>query len=261
MTIKRIAITALATGVLLLSSFGIAFAESTSANWNVTFNSDKQMISDYDQQKINDAIDQMMPGDDLSLGISIKNECANSTDWYMTSNVFKTLEDANEASGGAYTYSLTFTNSTGEVSTIYSSERVGGDVARDENSQGLKEVSNATGSWMYVTTLTSGESGQVHLNLSLDGMTQENNYMRQEGGLEINFAVEDTVEGGTMVTTEEVGLLPKTGDLFTNGLLIAICALFAAATVYSYVCDRKKIQAVQDCSSQANLVSGKGGVK
>lgn len=269
MTMKRIALAALMTCFLMLSSLGIAYAESTSASWNVTFNSDKQMVSDYDQEKVNDAINAMMPGDDLSLDIAIKNECANSTEWYMTSTVLKTLEDANEASGGAYTYSLDFTDEAGVTNTIYSSDTVGGESSRNDASKGLKEVSGATGSWLYVATLASGKGGTVQLNLSLDGMTQENNYMRQEGGLEINFAVEDSAEGSTVVTTQkenstsdkgESSLLPKTGDLLTNTLLVVVCILLVSATVYSFTCDRKKALAMQG-ERLSRSRSNKGGVR
>lgn len=230
MKMRKTILAALMTCALTMSSFGMAFADSASADWNVTFNSGKQMVSDYDQAKINQEIDEMQPGDDLTLNISIENDSADSTEWYMTSTVLRTLEDANEASGGAYTYRLSYNGNE-----LYSSETVGGD-----DSQGLHEVDDATGSWLYLASLASGQGGNVQLYMALDGATQENDYMRQAGGLQINFAVEDSAQPNRMVLGSD---LNQTGDMLTNFLMFAVCAVLIALTGLSFYRDRMQAKA------------------
>lgn len=245
MKMKKTLFAALMACVLAVGGVGTAFADSTSASWNVTFNSSKQMVSDYDQDEINNDIAQMMPGDDLTLNVTVKNDCANSTEWYMTSTVLQTLEDANTASGGAYSYTLSFNGNE-----LYNSETVGGD-----DSKGLREVDDATGSWLYLASLAPGQSGNVQLRLALDGMTQGNNYMRQAGGLQINFAVEDTAQPNRMIVG---GDLPQTGDLLTDILMFAVCAVLVALTALSFYRDRTKAKAA---AGMASASTGKGTIK
>lgn len=230
MKMRKIILAALTTCALAMSSFGTAFANSWSADWDVTFDNSKQMASNYDQAKINAEIDEMQPGDDLTLDISIKNDSSDSTEWYMTSTVLRTLEDANTASGGAYVYRLMY-----DGNEIYSSETVGGD-----DSQGLHEVDDATGSWLYLASLAPGQGGNVQLYMALDGATQENDYMTQAGGLQINFAVE---EAGQPTRNLVVGDLLQTGDTLTTVLMFAVCAVLIALTALSFWRDRTKARA------------------
>ena len=227
---KKTILTALMAFALAMGSFGMAFADSNSASWNVTFNADKKMVSDYNQNTIDEDLQQMQPGDDLTLNVFIKNDSADSTDWYMTSTVIRSLEDANEASGGAYTYVLSYNGTE-----LYNSARVGGD-----GMQGLHEIDDATGSWLHVATLAPGQSGTVQLYMALDGMTQENAYQGRVGELQINFAVEDTTEPTRIITG---GNLPQTGDMLMDLLIYAVCALLIALTALSYYRDRTKAKA------------------
>ena len=64
---------------------------------------------------VNDALRQM-------------NEDKEKTDWYMTNEVLKSLEDSvSVAEGGAYTYILTYKDAAGTETVLYSSEVVGGE--------------------------------------------------------------------------------------------------------------------------------------
>lgn len=198
-----------------------AYAETSQVAWNVSFNKDNQMISNYDDASIKKAIAEMQPGDTLDLTVTIANENNNSTNWYMTSQVLKTLEDASQASNGAYSYSLRYNDTT-----LYSSEFVGGD-----NSQGLKEVSGATGTWFFLSTLESGQTGTVQIEMQLDGKTQGNAYMNTLGTLALDFAVE--LEGATATTS-----LAKTGD-FTFELVVALAGV--ASLLLALLSHRKDI--------------------
>lgn len=230
MKLKRIMLSALMVCALSIGSVGSAFADHSSASWNVDFNNNKQMVSDYDQSAINSKIAMMQPGDSLSLDVAIKNDSSETTEWYMTTSALKTLEEASEASGGAYTYELSYNGNE-----IYSSDTVGGD-----DSNGLKEVSNATGSWFYLGSLASGRGGNVTIDMALDGESQGNSYMDTLGRLQINFAVEDPAQPNRTIVG---GDLPQTGDLFANVFMFVICALLVALTALSFYKDRTKAAA------------------
>ena len=167
--------------VALACSLGFsstAYAETESVSWNVTYSAEKQMVSDYNQESVNQALSHMQPGDSFTMKVNLRNLSDTSTDWYMTSEAIKTLEEGASASGGAYTYN---------GNEIYRSNTVGGD-----NSQGFKEISGVTGKWFYVATLGSGDTGVVSIEMSLDGETQDNAYMNTLGKLNVAFAVEDS---------------------------------------------------------------------
>lgn len=199
-----------------------AYAETSHVAWNVSFNKDNQMVSNYDDASIQKAIAEMQPGDTLNLTVTIANENSDPTNWYMTSQVLKTLEDTSKASNGAYSYSLRYNDTT-----LYSSELVGGD-----NSQGLKEVSGATGTWFFLSTLDSGQTGTVQIEMQLDGKTQGNAYMNTLGTLALDFAVE--LDGTTTATTG----LAKTGD-FTFELVFALAGI--AALLLAFLSYRKDV--------------------
>lgn len=190
--------------------------EQQPVNWTVTYDANKQMVSNYDKAAVNEKLSNMQPGDSFTLNITLSNKSAASTDWYMTSEALKTLEEASSASGGAYTYKLVY---NGDV--IYSSELVGGDEA-----EGFKEISGATGKWFFLGPIESGSTGRVSVEMALDGETQNNAYMRTDGRLNFVFAVEDSE--GTVTTSGEPGTtLVKTAD----PLLLALYAIGIVAAV------------------------------
>lgn len=225
----------LAVGALLcFGCAGVAFAQTNSVDWAVSFSNDAQMVSDYDQQAVNDALSAMQPGDSVKFEVTVTNDNENSTDWYMTNQVIKALEDEDLEYGGAYTYSLSYGDRV-----LYSSDMIGGEGSG--GATGLQEATEATGEWLYLATLGQGESGTVVLEVSLDGSTQGNAYMNKLGTLQINFAVEYTDNGHTELVYrpgdptpgEQIKdnanpldtWVPRTGDLITGGLtLIAIAA-------------------------------------
>lgn len=235
MTITKRALLGIAMAIVLcFGCLSTAFAQSSKVNWKVTFDSNAEMVSTYNKEAVNKAIQSMQPGDDLSMDVTIKNENDHSTEWYMTSTVLKTLEEASKASDGAYTYSLLFNDEE-----LYSSNTVGG----DNSEEGLKEVGSATGTWFYLGTLEKNQSGTVSIRMALDGESQGNSYMNTLGTLQVNFAVEFTADGQTVTVTDEpedgpASNLPKTGDIATV-LTVALCTVFALLTILSLRKDLK----------------------
>ena len=161
--------------------------------WKVQFTG-KEMKSTFTSKDITDAISVIEPGDDIEIKIKLENTDSRRATWYMTNEVLQTLEESQSAaSGGGYTYNLTYTpgDSTQEALVLYDSENVGGE-KNSAAGEGLKEVmSNLDDKdWLYMDQLKPKESGTVSLTVGLDGETQGNGYQNTLARLQLNFAVE-----------------------------------------------------------------------
>lgn len=199
-----------------------AHAQTENMNWTVTYSADKQMSSNYDQAAVDEKLSSMQPGDSFIMTFSLRNQYGEATDWYMASEAVKTLEEASNASDGAYTYKLTF-----DGTEIYSSDKVGGDGA-----DGFREIGSATGQWFLLGSIESGTTGTVKLEMALDGETQGNSYMDTLGTLNVVFAVEDAatgeMTGGTLTKTNDPLLLTA----YAIGILAAAaCLVFALVSI------------------------------
>lgn len=197
MKMKKILFPAVLALVTALAFSISAFAElvPTDKQWNVSFTTDKKMTSDFKNNSISDSVSGLQPGDYTDIVLNLKNDNSETVDWYMTNKVIKSLEDtrANETAlaGGAYTYRLTFTNSsTGEERVLFDSDTVGGESVSAAG-QGLHEATSALGEdWLYLDTFKNGEGGTINLRVELEGETQGNDYQDTLAQLQMNFAVE-----------------------------------------------------------------------
>lgn len=215
-----------------------AHADSGEAGWSVTLDADGQMTSDYAQNKdaIDAALSGLLPGDSFALNVTLKNDNDARSSWYMTSKAIKTLEEASEASNGAYTYKLLY---NGEV--VYGSDTVGGD-----GPGGFMEISSATGDWFWLGYIDSGQTGNVRIEMSLDGETQDNSYMNTVGRLSVSFAAEFNDghgermvrEGQAAAPTSSVGML-QTGDVVA-AIAATILAIAACAGGMMHLARRNK---------------------
>ena len=192
---KKILLPVMIAVVLMLAMTVTAMAELVPPlkDYNVKFTSKEEMVSSFKTEDMYNQFAGMQPGDNTDIAISLKNEHEQTTDWYMTNEVLKTLEDTREAaalSGGAYTYKLTYKNSkTGEEKTLFSSETVGGENV-SEAGEGLHEATDALDEWFYLDTLKNDEGGILTLHVELDGETQGNDYQDTLAELQMQFAVE-----------------------------------------------------------------------
>ena len=100
--------------ILLLVSSATVYAEDRqgASGWQVVFNG-KGMDSNFTNANMDDEIYNMQPGDSVELTIALKNSYDGQVDWYMRNQVLEALEDAGNASGGAYDYLLTYVDSDG----------------------------------------------------------------------------------------------------------------------------------------------------
>lgn len=184
------------------------------AGWHVTFTQSAEMDQNFKTGQIQDVMNQMQPGDDATVELTIKNDNSTTTYWYMTNKVIESLEDSVEvADGGAYTYYLSYTGSDGE-DVLYDSSAVGGEGLSGENREGLHQATSALEDYYFLDTLKKGESGKVILKVSLDGETQGNDYQDTLAKLQMNFAVELEPAGKTVNKNNVINhsKVVKTGD-------------------------------------------------
>lgn len=172
-------------------------------NWQVTFTKDKKMESNFSTAEIDDVLYEMQPGDNAIIQVAIRNTNKETTDWYMSNDVLRSLEDTVDvASGGAYSYRLTYTGPNGREQTLFDSENVGGE-GENKAGVGLNAATDALDEYFFLDTLKQNQAGRVALEVVLEGETQGNSYQSTLADLEMRFAVEE-VSASTGRTTRSV---------------------------------------------------------
>ena len=227
-------------------------------DWKVTYEKGDLNTNFKGKTASEDVLTKLLPGDTMHLKIKLENKSGKKSDWYMANEVLQSLEEGSNASGGAYTYILTYTDSKGNVETIYSNERVGGELSNErsasETGVGLKQATNMLEEHFYLDRLNNGETGCVNLTVKLDGETQGNDYQQTLAQLQMDFAVEEVSEithtevekierPKTIVQQKVVTTSVKTGDasqiaLFSGSALI--CGIVLIVGTSKQVKGRKK---------------------
>ena len=216
------------------------------AGWTVTYTDGGKLESNFGGA-IRDAVKGLQPGDDITLTVTLNSKNSTDTDWYMSNEAVKSLEDGSQANGGAYTYELIYKAPDGAEKTLYSSEVVGGETA-GKDGKGLHEATGTLKDFVYLGPIRNGEAGTVTLNVALDGDSQGNNYSSTTADLNMNFAVEvltvpekpepvkktKTETKTVVVTNNRVvhRIVPNTGEA---GLFL-YSAVFAASTALFLYC-------------------------
>ncbi len=221
---KRI-LTLAVTLTFVLAFSVTAFAEERQGaeGWQVIFDG-KNMNSNFSAANMDDEIYNMQPGDSVELTIALKSNFNGKTDWYMRNQVLESLEDAGKAEGGAYDYLLTYTDTAGETTTLYSSEYFGGEGRY--NGVGLHGATKTLDEFFYLDRLGNGEAGTVKLKVRLDGETQGNDYQNTLAKLQMDFATEVAESDGGGGGRRPV----RTGDQ-SRILLYVILSLAAGMTL------------------------------
>lgn len=195
--------------------------ESTN-KWLVEFTAD-DMKSNFKSSKVADDFREIQPGDSMTLKIALKNSDSGDTDWYMTNEVLKTLEEAQDAAkGGGYEYCLTYYDPAGTAKELFNSKTVGGENSV-KGKEGLHEATDSLEDYFYLGRIGKGQNGSVQLRLVVDGETQGNAYQETFASLQMNFAVEK-VAAGTGNGTGEIRKTVKTGDT-SKLMLLSLLAL------------------------------------
>ena len=202
-----------------------AYAETLSGgtDWSVTFNEAGKIDSNL--PAFGEEISGLQPGDDISFMITVNNKHKDTVDWYMMNTILKSLEDATTASGGAYTYILTYQTSAGQVQELYNSDTVGGELSGSSVPEGLHEVDSSLKDYFFLESMPSKGTGVVTLKVALDGESQGNRYWNTEAGLRMRFAAELTPTKTVVKTGDSTDKMPYIVGLGASGLLILLLAI------------------------------------
>lgn len=242
---KRLLVLGLAALTVLASSVtGFAEDRQGASGWQVVFDG-KKLESNFSTANMDDEIYNMQPGDSVELTITLKNEYdKGQAVWYMKNQVLQTLEDSGNISGGAYDYLLTYTDADGQTTTLYSSEKFGGEGRY--NGVGLKGATTTLDDYFYLDRMGKDDSGVVKLKVALDAETLVNDYQNTLARLQMDFATElvDAAagggdgsgdgSGGNGTTTPGSGRSPvKTGD--QTKIMLYIVLTLAAGLVLLFM--------------------------
>ena len=235
-------------------------ADSTEVTGNCTYEGGTEMNLDFGEGAIVKQLEDLQPGDDITITVSYTNNSTVPTDWYMENEILQTLErtasakkaaGTETAQGGGYEYILTHYDKNGEAEILFGDENedtglagvVGGD-ATPGDLEGLEQATNALEDWFFLESLDAGESGTVELYVALDGETQVNDYQSTEGDLALRFAVETEPTGPTRTETENrtrrVVTGVNTGDPMQMMPFIILLAAGGALLVILIVWKKKK---------------------
>ena len=261
-----------ALGVVAVSATP-ALAKTYNEKWTVEFTGDKMV--DEGTANITKTLSGMQPGDSACFTIQLKEGPQGNADWYMRNKVLSTMEDsfanANERSGGSYSYKLTYRNPKGEDKIILTNEVVSGDKGTGET-KGLFDATDATGEWFFLEDLAPNATAWMMLEVSIDGETHGNTYFDTDASVQLAFAAEPTEEPGTpgnpeqpdpgdpkqdppkkddqksdtpkdnqQKTTDKAdGKLSQTGDMLPIGIIVAVAVIAAGVVIVAAVRSRKK---------------------
>lgn len=202
-----------------------------SEDWAVTFDGSK-MESNFGSSQLDEVIYGMQPGDTAELQITVTNKHSKDTNWYMSNEILRSLEESDsEAHGGAYAYHLTYTAADGTETELYNSDTVGGD--ETVGGEGLHQATNSLEEYFYLDRLASGKSGVVKLDVTLEGETLGNDYQNTLAQTQMTFAAEEASDGGTTTVSGPSKNITtvRTGDQSRTMLYISLAALAAGCIV------------------------------
>lgn len=216
---KKIISVILAIVILVPCLTAVSYAEGfNSSGWAANFTG-KEIVTNFSQADVTAVVSKIEPGDSVTFSVDVRNSAAYNTDWYMTNEVITSLEESRAAAkNGSYEYSLTYTDPYGSVTTIFSSDSVGGEGGDIKVSTGnLKD-------FFYLDQLKPGESGKVKLNVVIDGESDGNWYWNTAAKLKMNFAVEKSGTNSTYYAA-------KTGDDFSVVIWAVVFSASIAAVI------------------------------
>ena len=178
---RKVFISLLLVALMILSAGAFAYAEDYEGPEGLEVVYDgEELTSNLD---LPDLLDELQPGDSLTIRVSLVSDAEGDTDWWMANSVIDSFETSARNSGGAYTYNLSY---NGE--TIYSNESLGGD--ETAHGVGLLKADKSIADFFFLDTLSQGDTGEVVLVVSLDGETQGNIYQDTDAELDLTFGVE-----------------------------------------------------------------------
>ena len=211
------------TLILTLPVAANAETHTGEKGWTVKFTSDEELVSNFGANAIDDVLQNMQPGDEADLTITLRNSSGSTIDWYMLNEIVKSLEDSTAASGGAYSYLLTYTNASGSLTELYNSDTVGGEDSTAP--EGLHEVDSNLKNYMFLDRMQTGNTGTVNLKVQLEGESQGNIYQDTKADLRLRFSVEVVPTKYVVTGDEGTNLKPVYIGMAVAGVLLLTLAI------------------------------------
>lgn len=187
------------------------------------------------REEFADNFADMLPGESRTEEIVLRNEDDKSAEFYLQSQVLKAFEDTVDASGAAYNISLQLHKGS-KTSVIFGGPEEGDSARIGGDEEGLANLNEAMGDWVYLTELAPGESATLEMLVALDGESSTNDYQQALGTFSFEFGVDypspapkadpvvnkKYVKGDPRYVTKTV----KTGD---DAPILALLTMGAAA--------------------------------
>ncbi len=211
--------------VLVLAGITVtAFAETHSFTATCTFDStgkklEAKYVSPGSRDAVKAALNNMQPGDSMTITITLKNDYTKAVDWYMKNEVVKAFEESG-AKGGAYVYKLTYNGTV-----LYDNTAVGVNGQGNTISEGLANATNALKDYFFLETMKAKGSSKVTLYVECNGETQRNSYQDKVGQLLFDFAVEIHDSGKTVKTGDDTVITPYLYVSTITGILLLAVAI------------------------------------
>lgn len=231
--------------VLSLSLSTVAFASSNAAV-TLTSNNEIEYTSNAgettDGVYLGDAFSGMAAGEEATQTITITNSSSHEVSFFLKQDTLETMEALNQASGGAYTVTLSVGSSQESATTILDATAGGYDTNSTASIDGLADITELQ-SYSYLAKLATGESTNLYLTVKLNGegfdSTTASDYTNKVAQLGFNFRAYYADAGTPTVITKIVNQTTgsQTGD--TSNIWIPAVAL-AAGVILVIVAVRKR---------------------
>lgn len=229
----------LLTGFLLCTGM-TAYADDYAGadGWKASFDG-SSINTNFTAGGLTEEAGSIQPGDSITLKVTAENKSDAGSEWYMSNEVLKSMEEGGPAHGGAYSYKVSW-KTGGTEKVLFESSRIGG----EGDTQGyLKGATDGLDEFFYLDHLDSGQSGLISIKVSLNGEAQVNTYQDALAKLSLDFAVEASENrntsgnsGGTTENKPTGNVKPvKTGDdaqIALWGLLTACSGLGVISIVF-----------------------------
>lgn len=161
----------------LMMTGGSVMPVRAAANATLTFTDGQNLeytgttANDDGSINLGNSFQKVAPGETREETITLKNDNNRTVDFYMSTEVLQTLEDAGKAAGAGYDISL-----MAGGTSIYNST-LGGYSADGSTSSttGIGEINEELKGNILVATLSAGQSADVVLTIGFDGEAMDNN--------------------------------------------------------------------------------------
>lgn len=254
---KRTLMFGLALALVMLFPTAVKAAE---ADKTVTLTENNMIVYADGGTDIENAFAGMAPGDTRTVTIRVENDNEHTASFFISQETINSLEEKENASGGAYTYQLKVgTGDEASATTLLSTVAGGYDASLNADIQGLKNITELN-DYQYFAELAQGEYTNIYLTLTIDGEGFDSknnvNYENASGQLAFQFRAyykdregvvvtkTQTIEGNPTViknivntVTSRLGTV-KTGD--TNAVVVLLIMLFMGVVCVCIACRKKK---------------------